>query len=212
MELDEIEDLIIKTKESNATTLDLSSKELTSLPPEIFELKNLTKLNIYNNQLTSLPPEISEWKNLTELDIYHSQLTSLPPEILKFDLDIKLTEAKYQEKGIFLEGNPLENPPIEIVKQGRKAVIDYYNSLEDGFGEEIDGNDLIEILQKTGTNEKEIQKILQNIRKNESESNAEDSLLENINRIITLNPTFFGIGPNINEMIKLYLERKKRRS
>jgi hypothetical protein len=41
MELKEIKDLIIKAKESNATTLDLSSGGLTSLPSEISELKNL---------------------------------------------------------------------------------------------------------------------------------------------------------------------------
>ena len=34
----EIKDLIIETKESNTTTLDLSSKGLTSLPPEILDL------------------------------------------------------------------------------------------------------------------------------------------------------------------------------
>ncbi|MCC4766598.1 hypothetical protein FXW07_08230 [Methanosarcina sp. DH1] len=53
MELNEIKDLIIKAKESNATTLDLSSKGLTSLPPEIAELKNLTTLNIRNNVSSS---------------------------------------------------------------------------------------------------------------------------------------------------------------
>ena len=42
MELNEIKDLIREAKESDVTTLDLSFKGLTSLPPEITELKNLT--------------------------------------------------------------------------------------------------------------------------------------------------------------------------
>ena len=72
-----------------------------------------------------------------------------------------------EKNGIFLEGNPLENPPVEIVKQGREAVINYFKSLEDEkeplnevkvllvgdggagktslvkriFGEEVDGNE-----------------------------------------------------------------------
>ena len=58
MELNEIKDLIREAKKSDVTTLDLSFKGLTSLPPEIRELKNLTTLNISRNQLTSLPPEI----------------------------------------------------------------------------------------------------------------------------------------------------------
>jgi len=189
MELNEIKDLIIKAKESNATTLDLSSKGLTSLPseitelknlttldisgnrlsslpPEITELKNLTTLDISGNRLSSLPPEITQLKNLTTLDISYNQLTSLPPEILKLDMNIKWEYQPF-ENGIFLEGNPLENPPVEIVKQGREAVINYFKSLEnekellnevkvllvgDGgagktslvkkiFGEKVDGNE-----------------------------------------------------------------------
>lgn len=64
MELKKIKDLIIKAKEKNATTLDLSFKKLSSLPPEIAELKNLTELDISANQLTSMPPDIAELKNL----------------------------------------------------------------------------------------------------------------------------------------------------
>lgn len=76
MELEKIKDLIIKAKDSNATTLDLSSKGLTSLPPEIAELKNLTTLDLHNNQLSSLPSEITELKNLTTLSISGNQLMS----------------------------------------------------------------------------------------------------------------------------------------
>ena len=105
-------------------------------------------------------------KNLTELDISGNQLTSLPPEILELGLDIKW-KHQLEQNGIFLEGNPLENPPVEIVKQGREAVINYFKSLEgekeplnevkvllvgEGgagktslvkriFGEEVDGNE-----------------------------------------------------------------------
>ena len=56
-------------------------------------------------------------------------MTSLPPEILELGLDIKW-KYHFLQEGIFLEGNPLENPPIEIVKKGREAVINYFKSLE----------------------------------------------------------------------------------
>lgn len=257
MELEEIKDLIIKAKESNATTLDLSSKGLTSLPPEIFELKNLTKLSVSGNQLTFLPPEISKFKNLTtlsissnqlsslpleiaelknlttldissnqlsslppeisklrnltelnisgnqlpsfppeitqlknltqlyisgnqltslppeikelknliQLDISGNQLTSLPPEIFELELEIEWKRWKYYNT-IFIKENPFENPPVEIAKQGKEAIFNYFksegqkNSLNevkvllvgDGgagktslvkriFGEEVDGNE-----------------------------------------------------------------------
>jgi small GTP-binding protein len=39
-------------------------------------------------------------------------------------------ERERVSSGVNLEGNPLETPPIEIVKKGREAVIDYFKSLE----------------------------------------------------------------------------------
>jgi len=116
----------------NLTYLNISSNQLTSLPPEISELKNLTYLNISSNQLTSLPPEISELKNLTELIISDNQLTSLPLEILELDLEIEWNTRTRKSNTIYLSDNPFENPPVEIIKQGREAIINYFKSLEEG--------------------------------------------------------------------------------
>jgi small GTP-binding protein domain len=150
----------------NLTEFDISRNQFTWLSPEISKLKNLTLLFISGNQLTSLPPEISKLKSLIKLDISHNQLTWLPPEILELGLEIKWN-YELTDKGIFSKGNPLENPPIEILKQGMEAVFNYFKSLEDGkeplnevkvllvgegdvgktslvkriFGEEIDGNE-----------------------------------------------------------------------
>uniref|UniRef100_UPI00260132B2 COR domain-containing protein n=1 Tax=Methanosarcina sp. UBA289 TaxID=1915574 RepID=UPI00260132B2 len=140
------------SESKNLTTLFMSNNQLTSLPPEISELKNLTEIDISNNQLTSLSSEISELSNLKKLNISHNQLTLLPPEVSELEnlntyyisgnqstplpeLPISSLlgfEWKYRfaEEGVFLEGNPLENPPIEIVKKGREAIRNYFESLE----------------------------------------------------------------------------------
>ena len=34
------------------------------------------------------------------------------------------------EPGIFLDGNPLEYPPVEIIKKGQEAIRSYVRSLE----------------------------------------------------------------------------------
>jgi len=117
------------TKLANLTGLYLSNNQLTALPPEIVKLTNLTKLDLSFNQLTALPPEITKLTKLTELNLYNNQLTALPPEIVELGLEIKW-ERGWIFSGVTLEGNPLETPPVEIVKKGREAVIDYFKSLE----------------------------------------------------------------------------------
>lgn len=111
------------------TQLYISENFLDTLPPEIGSLKKLSKLNISGNELTSLPVEIAKLKNLTQLDISGNQLTSLSPEILELNMGIEW-EKRGESNVIFVGDNPFENPPIDIVKKGRKAIIDYFKSLE----------------------------------------------------------------------------------
>ncbi len=59
--------LIEQAAKEGWTELDLSSNQLTSLPPEIAKLTKLTSLDIGNNQLTSVPPEITKLTNLISL-------------------------------------------------------------------------------------------------------------------------------------------------
>jgi len=63
------------------TKLDLSNKQIKTLPPEIGLLSNLQSLYLYNNQIKTLPPEIGLLSNLQSLYLYNNQIETLPPEI-----------------------------------------------------------------------------------------------------------------------------------
>ncbi|KAM0721635.1 hypothetical protein Q7P37_002560 [Cladosporium fusiforme] len=62
--------------------LYLSSNSLTSLPSELFQLKNITVLSLRNNGLQEIPPHITQFPKLAELNIAGNHLASLPWEML----------------------------------------------------------------------------------------------------------------------------------
>lgn len=101
-----IRKLIEKAANEGWTDLDLSTKQLTSIPSEIFGLTTLTGLNLSDNQLTDLPHEIKELANLTSLDLSYNQFTNVTPDIAELK---KL-------KRLFLDNNHLAVVTPEIVE------------------------------------------------------------------------------------------------
>jgi internalin A len=90
----------------DATTLDLSNRNLTSLPAEVTELTNLTSLDLSNNQLTNVPFELTRLMNLTSLSMRGNQLRSVPDEIMRLT---NLTSLS-------LRDNELTSMPPEITR------------------------------------------------------------------------------------------------
>ncbi|WP_417910578.1 COR domain-containing protein [Candidatus Electronema sp. PJ] len=98
--------LIKEAAETGATELDLIYQDLTELPPELFQLKNLTSLYLSYNQLTNLPPPLFQLKNLTRLGLSGLGLIKLPLELFQLK---NLTE-------LYLGGNQLSSLPPEFVQ------------------------------------------------------------------------------------------------
>jgi len=98
----------------NILTFDITSNKITkleNLPDSLYELR------ISGNQITkieNLPPDI-----LT-LVIFNNQITDLKPLF------------PFLQKGIncYFDNNPIKNPPIEVVDQGKEAILRYFEELQ----------------------------------------------------------------------------------
>lgn len=73
--------IIDKAAANRATQLNISGRNIDSLPSEIGNLKDLLSLTIYGTNIRELPPQIGELTNLKKLDIIRNGVSILPIEI-----------------------------------------------------------------------------------------------------------------------------------
>ena len=112
------------------TTLNylyLSSNQLTDVLP-LQGLITLKELYLYSNQLTDVSP-LLPLIQLKRIYLQNNKITQLPEAIFCLGLEAKWGNASWRD-GLHLSGNPLETPPIEIVKSGTEAVLNYFKELK----------------------------------------------------------------------------------
>jgi internalin A len=113
--------------------LQLRDNLITNLT-SLSALTNLTKLDLDGNQIMDLRP-LRELKRLKILDVRNNFIERFPPEITSW---WPLLEIKWDDRylivieGLNLYGNPLTDPPAEIVKWGNDAVQNYFDEIKWG--------------------------------------------------------------------------------
>jgi len=123
----QIKDISALKDLTNLTQLYLFDNKITDISA-LKGMTKLTKLGLHHNKIT----DISAFRNLTNLtwvDLSHNQIKSLPTRILDLNIDL-LWMLRKPDKGLNLYGNPLESPPVEIVKQGKDAIRNYFESIK----------------------------------------------------------------------------------
>lgn len=120
----------------NLKHLDLSYNSIKKLPPEFYTLDKLETLLLFRNELIELAPEIKRMPNLKLLDISYNKIEIIPPEIgdlsnlRTFDAGhckIKFLPLEFIKllslKDLYLEENPLDFPPSNVVRRGLYATM-----------------------------------------------------------------------------------------
>jgi internalin A len=108
------------------THLSIWGNQIAELSP-ISPLTALKRLDLNRNQIADLSPLIG-LKNLQRLTLDNNKITRLPGELVEGGMEIKWKDD--YKPGIILENNPLESPPIEIVRQGTDSVRNYFKELK----------------------------------------------------------------------------------
>ncbi|MDQ1355192.1 MAG: Roc protein [Acidobacteriota bacterium] len=126
----QITDLTPLSTLKNLTLLNLGSNQIKDLTP-LRTLTNLKELRLWENQITDLRP-LRELKHLTLLDVSNNRIEKLPHDITSWwpGMELKWADGRYGFGGLNLFGNPLTDPPEEIVKKGKKAIKNYFAEIQ----------------------------------------------------------------------------------
>ena len=108
---------------TSLTFLDFSDNSLLSLSERIACLDRLESLILFANLLRTLPNNIGMLTNLRCLWVGKNRLRSLPPSVTALE---KLDWGRVHTWSPALDGNPLENPPLDVCKRGVAAIEMYF--------------------------------------------------------------------------------------
>jgi Leucine-rich repeat (LRR) protein len=126
----QVSDIRFLEKLPNLTTLNLRSNQISDIH-FLEKLPNLTSLNLSFSQISDIR-FLEKLTNLTSLNLSSNQISDIEPLLPLIELGkMEVSLEQYSQQGqINLCKNPIENPPIEIVKQGNAAIVKYFEELE----------------------------------------------------------------------------------
>lgn len=105
--------------------LNLAYNQISDIRP-LAKLTGLQTLDLVYNQISDIRP-LEHLTGLQDLDLAYNHLKEIP--LFIFRLGLKITGWQWI-RGIHLYANPIETPPLKIIKQGRKAVFRYFENLK----------------------------------------------------------------------------------
>ena len=111
---------------TNLRQLSLTSNKITDISP-LRDLVGLKELYLTSNKITDISPLLG-LTNLTRLYLGKNQIRFLPEEF--FNLNMEIVWSSSKKTGIHLKDNPIESPPLEIIKKGKDAVNSYFKTFD----------------------------------------------------------------------------------
>ena len=124
-----IEDITGLSELKQITYLDLNNNKIKDISP-LNKLIKLEKLWLDNNFIEDISP-LNKLNNLKWVNLKFNPIKRLPEWITDFGLKIKWENNSYNNNCITFYNNPVEFPPLAIVKNGENAIKNYFEQLKD---------------------------------------------------------------------------------
>jgi small GTP-binding protein len=124
----QISDISALQRLTNLTHLYLGSNKISDIST-LQKLINLRNLHLNSNQISDTSA-LQMLTNLATLRLGSNQIKSFPKELLRLHLEVNI-KKDYGRGSLFLEENPIESPPLEVMAQGNKAIAEYFKALEE---------------------------------------------------------------------------------
>ena len=121
----QISDISFLEKFTNLNYLDLRNNQISDIS-FLEKFTNLNYLDLSKNQINDIS-FLQKLTNLNSLNLKENQISDIKPLLSLFRKGLEIDIEGYDFEAIInLKENPITNPPIEIVKQGREAIIEYF--------------------------------------------------------------------------------------
>jgi internalin A len=122
----QIYDISVLKELTNLKSLDLSKNKISDISV-LKELKNLEELDLSGNEISNISV-LKELKNLKKLNLSKNPIIKLQSWITDYpNMDVQWKKTSSANFITFYE-NPIEGLPIEIIKQGRQAIKNWFNA------------------------------------------------------------------------------------
>ena len=79
--MDEVSLIIRRARRGNSKNIDLSHRNMTSIPNDLLKVQMLENLNLSHNLIVSIPDNISELENIVCLDLSYNNISSIPQSL-----------------------------------------------------------------------------------------------------------------------------------
>ena len=116
---------------NDLTSLDLSFNEIIDVSV-LEHLNGLESLNICYNSISDIR-FLEDLKGLKYLDLRNNEIRNISSLIPLMESGVEILPKEIEGCDIKICNNPIASPPINIVEQGREAVLDWFSQVdEDG--------------------------------------------------------------------------------